>query len=569
MPHARRDQSEKTGLKTTSSHPGQSDEACDSMHGFCPHMGLIASSALEFEGQVRNLLRGRLRIAAIILFGGFAAFFLQSLMGDAEFARLQSAIRIPHVIVTLAEGLLVVLLCRKCQLSLRALHAAEVVMFALPAAFLAFMQYQYYTLAPSGDAAVFAYRYLSSGVSWILLLEVYGLFIPNSCRRTAVVVALMALGPTATAVAAGFQQPLIFEALRNGALSVNLLQMSIAAVIAVYGSHRFGALRQEAFDLKKVGVYTLKRKLGSGGMGEVFLAEHRLLKRPCAVKIIRPDRAGDASAAARFESEVQAAAGLTHPNTIEIYDYGLTADGVFFYVMEFLPGMSLQEIVERTGPMSPARVIHLLRQVCEALEEAHATGLIHRDIKPANVFAAERGGIRDFAKLLDFGLVKSTGPVEGDANHTLEGVVVGSPMYSAPETTVGGGPVDARADIYSLGATAYFVLTGRPVFKGEQPLQIVFAHAKEAPVPPTEIVSEIPRDLEAIVLKCLAKSPDDRFSSAAELESALASCTDADAWSREDAERWWSASSDFPFEEESTPPSDEYAETAVGRVVEA
>ena len=539
------------------------------MQGLCPHMGLVAKSSLEFQGQTLDLLRGRLRIAAIILFGGFAAFFVQSLMGDAEFARLESAIRLPHVVVMLAEGLLVLMLCRKCQLSMRALRIAEVVMFALPAAFFAYMQYHYYKLEPSVDASAFAYRYLASGISWILLLEVYGLFIPNSCRRTAVVVGLMALGPTATAVAAGFEQPMLFEALRSGGLSVNLLQMGIASIIAIYGSHRFGALRKEAFDLKKVGVYTLKRPLGSGGMGEVFLAEHRLLKRPCAVKIVRPDRAGDASIAARFESEVQATARLTHPNTIEIYDYGLTADGVFFYVMEFLPGMSLQEIVDRTGPMSPARVIHLLRQVCNALEEAHGTGLIHRDIKPANVFAAERGGVRDFAKLLDFGLVKSTGPVEGDANHTLDGVVVGSPMYSAPETTVGGGPVDARADIYSLGATAYFLLTGRPVFKGEQPLQIVFAHAKDTPTPPSEISDDVPRDLEAVVLKCLSKSPEDRFTSAADLEAALASCTDADAWSRADAERWWNESADFSFDEGDAPLSDEFAETAVGKVVEA
>jgi serine/threonine-protein kinase len=199
--------------------------------------------------------------------------------------------------------------------------------------------------------------------------------------------------------------------------------------------------------------------------------------------LIRRDRESDAGTIARFQNEVQATARLTHPNTVEIYDYGITDNGTFFYVMEFLPGLSVQELVERSGPLPAGRVIHLLRQVCSALAEAHRAGLIHRDIKPGNIFAAERGGIHDFAKLLDFGLVKSTGGSADNIQHTRDGVVVGSPLYAAPEAALGEGTVDERVDQYSLGATAYFMLTGRPVFPGTRALDIVVAHARDLPLP--------------------------------------------------------------------------------------
>ncbi len=246
--------------------------------------------------------------------------------------------------------------------------------------------------------------------------------------------------------------------------------IAIAAVTAVYGSHRFGSLRREAFDAQRMGSFTLRQKLGSGGMGDVYLAEHRLLKCSCAIKLILPDRADDPSAIARFESEVRSTANLMHPNTIEIYDYGHTNDGTFYRAMEFLPGMNLQEIVDRYGPLPPERVVFLLRQVCLALREAHTVGLIHCDIKPGNIFAAERGGLYDVAKLLDFGLVKSMVPHADSIKLTIDGTVIGSPLFACPETAVGE-TLDARRDIYSLGATAYFLLTGQPVFSGENPLK--------------------------------------------------------------------------------------------------
>ena len=293
-----------------------------------------------------------------------------------------------------------------------------------------------------------------------------------------------------------------------------------------------------------VGPYHLRALLGSGGMGEVYLAEHRLLKRPCALKRIRADRARDPDAIARFQREVQTMARLTHPNTAEIYDCGTTDDGEFYYVMEFLPGLSLQDIVDRTGPLPAGRVIHLLRQVCAALKEAHGCGLVHRDIKPANIFAAERGGVYDVAKLLDFGLVKSTQTPE-DLQITREGLVLGSPLFAAPELVLGQRGVDHRADIYSLGATAYFLLTGRPVFMGKNPLQVALAHAQQTPAPLSEYRNDIPAALETIVLTCLAKSPEDRFGSVEELEAALAAYAREYPWSQQQAERWWRDAADF------------------------
>ena len=317
--------------------------------------------------------------------------------------------------------------------------------------------------------------------------------------------------------------------------------------------------RAASMDERKVGPYRLRRLIGRGGMGEVYQAEHERLQRPCAVKLIRGDRARHPEALARFEHEAQAAAKLTHPNTVAIFDFGVTDGGEFFYAMELLPGLSLQDVVERTGPLPAARVIHLLRQVCSALAEAHAHGMIHRDIKPANIIAAERGGIFDFAKLLDFGLVKTGG--EADVEITHEGLALGSPLYAAPELTVGDNEIDARTDIYSLGATAYFLLTGRPVFAGENPLKIVFAHAYEQPTPPTELQSDIPAELEAIILRCLAKSPDDRFASVEELEQALARCAPESGWTQDDAKTWWRQADDFAPAQ--PPQIDECAETSI------
>jgi serine/threonine-protein kinase len=273
-------------------------------------------------------------------------------------------------------------------------------------------------------------------------------------------------------------------------------------------------------------------------MGEVYLAEHLLLKRPCAVKLIRPGCANNPRALERFEREVRLTAALSHPNIVEIYDYGRADDGRYYYVMEYLSGLSLAELVERHGVLPPGRVVYLLRQVCGALGEAHAAGLIHRDIKPSNIFAARRGRMEDVAKLLDFGLVLSRAG-SGAAHLSGEGQVLGTPLYMSPEQVRGGRELDEGSDIYSLGAVAYYLLTGRPPFDGGDGIAVMIAHAHDPVVPPSRVRADVPEDLERVVLRCLAKDPADRFPDAEGLEHALGECGCAGDWDRDRAARWW------------------------------
>ena len=212
-------------------------------------------------------------------------------------------------------------------------------------------------------------------------------------------------------------------------------------------------------------------------------------------------------------------AALSHPNTVEIYDYGRTDKGIYYYVMEYLPGKSLSELVERHGPQPPGRVVYLLRQICQALSEAHAAGLIHRDIKPSNIFVSQRGGIDDVAKLLDFGLVLPIAK-PGAPQLSREDQILGTPLFMSPEQATGG-DLDGRSDIYSLGAVAYFLLTGRPPFEGEDGIRLMIAHARDPVVPPSLLHVNVPRDLERVVLRCLSKEPANRFPDAESLESAL------------------------------------------------
>ena len=237
-------------------------------------------------------------------------------------------------------------------------------------------------------------------------------------------------------------------------------------------------------------------------------------------------------------------AQLSHWNTIEIFDYGRTDDGTFFYVMEYLPGLSLQDLLDRYGPLPAERVVHLLRQVCQALREAHQVGLIHRDIKPANVFAAKRGGLYDVVKLLDFGLVKPVGE-NPSVSLSQEGGISGTPLYMSPEQARGQSDLDGRSDIYSLGAVAYTLLTGRPPFEGTNPIDVVIAHARDEVVWPSQHELSVPADLERVVLRCLAKRREDRFQDAQSLEQALTECAAADQWTQWHAARWWQEHEEF------------------------
>ena len=310
----------------------------------------------------------------------------------------------------------------------------------------------------------------------------------------------------------------------------------VAACTSIYAAHIIHSGRLDAIRAKQFAQYRLTRLLGAGGMGEVYEAEHMLLKRPCAIKLIRRERSSDAKILARFEREVKATAQLSHPNTIEVFDYGRTEEGRFYYVMELLPGMSLQDLVDQHGPLSPGRVIYLLRQCCGALQEAHDAGLIHRDIKPANIIAAQRGGMFDVVKVLDFGLVRAT-----RSNAQLSGIqtIAGTPHFMAPEQAISATDVDARTDVYALGATAYFLLTGRPPFVGKNPVEILLMHARETALPPSHHVSTIPADVDEIILRCLEKEAADRYQSASELSFALEQSACADTWTAALAKQWW------------------------------
>jgi tRNA A-37 threonylcarbamoyl transferase component Bud32 len=314
----------------------------------------------------------------------------------------------------------------------------------------------------------------------------------------------------------------------------------IAFVIS-RGVHRYGRRLAKA---QEVGSYKLTELLGRGGMGDVWIAEHQMLARPAAIKLIRPEALGANEAGARvveerFKREAKATATLRSTHTVELYDFGITDDGAFYYVMELLDGLDLATLVGRFGPLPAERVVHLLRGVCHSLGEAHEHGLVHRDIKPANVFTCRLGPDLDFVKVLDFGLVKATGEKSGGAAAlTREGVVAGTPAFMAPELALGT-EVDGRSDIYALGCLAYWLLTAETVFEGDTPVATLLKHVQDQPIPPsrrTEI--SIPADLETVVMACLAKDPADRPQTAGELDARLAECS-VEPWTSEQAEEWW------------------------------
>ena len=405
------------------------------------------------------------------------------------------------------------------------------------------------------DPFMVLYAGALSGLIWMTVLVIYGIFAPNTWRRLLAMTAGVVVVLVGVEVATWAGRP----AADHGLLVSNLLTTALAVFlgvgIAVYGSFKLGAAREEAASarrqLRELGQYRLTRRIGAGAMGEVYLAEHALLRRPCAVKVIRPTGADGERQVARFEREVQATAALTHPNTVEIYDYGRAEDGAFYYAMEYLPGLTFDELVRRHGPLSPARAVNLLRQVCGALREAHGAGLIHRDIKPANIIVCNRGGVHDVVKLVDFGLVREIDP--GGGRLTQDGAVAGTPEYMSPEQAEGAAGLDGRSDIYSLGAVAYFLLTGQPPFQRATVLQLLFAHAREPVKPLSEVRPELPADLRGVVLKCLEKDRERRYQDIPALDHALAACQPGEPWTDAEAADWWRRHAATPAADEPRP----------------
>ena len=340
-----------------------------------------------------------------------------------------------------------------------------------------------------------------------------------------------------------------------------------AVVTAAASSRQLYGLRATIREIGKLGQYTLDEKLGEGGMGVVHRATHAMLRRPAAIKLLHKERASDADQA-RFEREVQLTSQLRHPNTISIFDYGRTADGVFYYVMEYLDGLDLDRLVKAGGPIEPARAIHILAQVAGALAEAHALGLIHRDIKPANIVLTARVDEPDVVKVVDFGLVRSL--ESGTHDSVAANVVAGTPMYMSPEAITSPATIDGRADLYALGAVAYFLVTGAHVFEGGTMLELCSKHLSLAPVAPsTRLGRPLPADLEAIILRCLAKERDDRHASATALRAALLGCADGATYDAAAAASWWrerrAGSTAVPDPEERMQPREHLAITLAQR----
>jgi len=516
------------------------------VNGRC-RLAMAGSTGPHLTQEVSCLLRRRLRIAALIMLAGFSTFLVRAyverpadmLLGSLDLGIFTAVVAVMAAVATI--------LVSRTPISFGWLRVLELTLFAAAAAFFAWLQIVVFHNGriiewsnPDHVGSVLRLAAGKHGLGWFMLIVVYGTFIPNTWRRCAIIVSILAVTPLIITVLGCGNCPILGPHIPYAMFDM-MTVMAVGAAIAVFGSYKIAELQQEAFEARRLGQYVLRRKLGSGGMGEVYLGEHMLLRRACAIKLIRADQAGDPTNLSRFEREVQAMATLTHWNTVEIYDYGHAEDGTFYYVMEYLPGLSLQQLVEQYGPVAPERAVHFLRQICGALQEAHSIGLIHRDIKPSNVIACERGGQDDVAKLLDFGLVHGLALGKDGDRLTIQGTILGSPPYMSPEQASGKDDVDARTDIYSLGTVAYFLLTGQAPFVRDTAMEMLMSHVYE-PVPPlTELRPDIPADLQEVVLRCLEKDPANRFADAESLEQALAQCRSADQWTRDEAAAWWQA----------------------------
>jgi serine/threonine-protein kinase len=388
------------------------------------------------------------------------------------------------------------------------------------------------------------------GLSWVSVwMLLFTVVVPSSPRR-AVLAALAAASsvPVMAAVSfATYPPPLAPD--RGQFFFLFVFPYLLVVVMAYVGARVLSALGDEVRKARELGSYRLIERIGHGGMGEVWLARHRMLARPAAVKLIRAAGGGsarDTEAASRFEREAQAIACLRSPHTVNLFDFGVADDGTFYYVMELLDGLDAERLVKQFGPMPPERVIHVIRQVCHSLSEAESIALVHRDIKPANIFLCRYGEDDDFVKVLDFGIVKAIhdpNAVETASTQTaLTAVhaVRGTPAFIAPEQALGGHSVDHRADIYGIGCVAYWLLTGRLVFSADTPMGLLVQHAQATPEPPsTRTDQPIPAELDAIVLACLAKDPSGRPETARELARRLETVPVSAPWTEERARQWW------------------------------
>lgn len=498
---------------------------------------LVAASALALgasEDSTRSTLQARLALVFTVL-AGVSLFYVLSHLAAMLFGAPRSITSLVPILTLVigASNATLAYRCRTGRRSLSELHALDAGMTALTCSIMAVLLSQ---VRPASEASIS----FQLGVTYVLLAR--AVLLPVSGLRT-LAVCLIALIPGGTLMTWARMSAIEARPVTPSDWwsqgYVVFRNLGVTTFLATLTSHVIYGLRREARKHARIGQYVLRQKLGSGGMGVVYRATHALLRRDTAIKLLLPDRASPESIA-RFAREVKLTAQLTHPNTVAIYDYGRTPEGLFYYAMEYLDGGDLEQLVAYAGPLEPGRVIRIVEQICRALSEAHSVGLIHRDVKPSNVLLCERGGEADVAKILDFGLVKVQNEPDA-ARLSRGGALTGTPLYLPPEAITSPETVDARSDLYSLGALAYFLLAGRPVFGGTTVVEVCLAHLQTAPRPLSKDRAELSAELDSAVLCCLAKDPAARYQSAAAFREALLACAEAPSWTTQRAEDWWQA----------------------------
>ena len=498
--------------------------------------GLDISNGLDFVQERLGLQAKTLFLVSI----GFYLFLLASmvLVGGAPFLAVATApMAVGHLCASSTVGVMW-LITSRIRLSLRALGTMDAIGMVLAGVFLSLM-----TLVDEGQI-------LQVLLALTVTAMVRAILLPSRHGRTLLLSALLFV-PTViicivrhhpTSLLPGFTPGYQKLHMTLNTVLWSVLGTTLATIVSrvIYG------LRQQVAEVSELGQYILEDRIGGGGMGEVWRARHRLLIRPAAIKLIRPDGALSSDPELllrRFEREARATAALKSPHTVQLYDFGATEDGRLYYVMELLDGIDLDTLVRQYGPVPAERVVRILRQVCASLVDAHVNGLVHRDIKPANVVITRAGTTFDFVKVLDFGLVKLEPTRRGGEDAlklTADDSTSGTPAFMAPEVVLGDAPTDHRVDLYALGCVAYWLLTGKLVFEGDNPMQVMFHHVQTLPVPPSKRVElAIPVELEALVMQCLEKDPARRPTSAEEIRTRLDAVPVAKAWTSDRAEQWW------------------------------
>jgi len=507
----------------------------------------MSSSTYFANPEARAFLQRRVATFGLIgaALGGTALAF--RLVLGLLFGVIEDQVTNPGFLIHAAgiiPMLAVWLICRRGNLSVNTIHGVENAGIFLTSLCYISMGLQ---IRPEVGADTIT--------AFILALVIFArsVFVPSSARRTTFLGILIGIPMVAAmyyhylSIDLGIWRVFGYPAESKQRVAaaqavITLMWWTLTIGLAAVASRVIHRLRKEVSDIQSLGQYNLRRKLGEGAMGVVYEAQHGMLKRPTAIKLLRPELA-DAEALERFRREVQLTAKLTHPNTVTIYDYGRTPDGLFYYAMELLDGATLTQVVRASGPQPVERVVRILRDAALALNEAHEVGLIHRDIKPSNIMLARQGGVRDATKVLDFGLVKNLGKID-DLEKTNTLSIKGTPHYLSPEAIQEPQAIDARTDIYALGAIGYYLLAGRHLFDGKTIMEVCLHHVHTEPVPLSEASPlDIPDELEALIMACVEKDQAKRPVSGQELADALDEIAVA-RWTRADGEAWWDAFSD-------------------------